>query len=353
MEQPVEKRLWEEVAWKTIEYSKNKIKQSGAAIAKNDFSKISENDSRIIINNWRAAHAYPLQVIYVYCSNKSKIYKNAIVVQRLKRLESITAKLQRNPEMNIVRMQDLGGCRMIMKNIYDVYDVCESLKHSRMRHKLVRENDYMQSPKSSGYRGVHLIYSYYSESETKSDYNGLLIEIQIRTKLQHLWATAVEVLGLYTHHNLKASQGDTEMLRYMELVSALFAFEEKMPLSKNVPQSKQEILIELSKLDNIKVLDILNAVRVALSTEDNPAKKNAGYYLLIINYEDRHLRIISYPKRQIIQATKMYEDLETNKKFDVVLVSASSMKNLKKAYPNYFADVSEFVRKVKQIISVN
>ena len=42
----------------------------------------------------------------------------------------------------------------------------------------------------SGYRGVHLIYRY--NSDRKTEYNTLLIEMQLRSQLQHAWATAVE-----------------------------------------------------------------------------------------------------------------------------------------------------------------
>ena len=51
-------------------------------------------------------------------------------------------------------------------------------------------DDYITTPKDSGYRGVHLIYRYYSDKN--ETFNGLKIEVQIRTALQHAWATAVD-----------------------------------------------------------------------------------------------------------------------------------------------------------------
>lgn len=77
--------------WEIPKYSGNQINKAGKIIA-DPFSTIEEReDALVILNNWRAAHAYPLQVI---CSNLRKKNPNAIVVQRLKRLESITGKIQ-------------------------------------------------------------------------------------------------------------------------------------------------------------------------------------------------------------------------------------------------------------------
>lgn len=115
--------------WEIPKYSGNQINKAGKIIA-DPFSTIEEReDALVILNNWRAAHAYPLQVI---CSNLRKKNPNAIVVQRLKRLESITGKIQRFPEMQLYKMQDLGGCRVIVDTIEQVYESVDKYKSSRI-----------------------------------------------------------------------------------------------------------------------------------------------------------------------------------------------------------------------------
>ena len=52
------------------------------------------------------------------------------------------------------------------------------------------ETDYVRKPKTSGYRGIHLVYRYHNDRKTI--YNGLQIEPQLRTRRQHAWATAVD-----------------------------------------------------------------------------------------------------------------------------------------------------------------
>lgn len=191
--------------WKSPEYSKTQIIKAGKII-KNSVSNLEECQMALnAIDNWRASHAFPLQVIY--CHLKRKYDKPGfIVAQRLKRLASIVKKLEREPTMNLWTMQDLGGCRVIVPTINDVYEVAENYNHSRVRHILKREYDYIKQPKFSGYRSYHLVYQY--QSDTKETYNrNMLIEIQIRTYLQHLWATALETMGLFTNQALKASHG--------------------------------------------------------------------------------------------------------------------------------------------------
>lgn len=100
--------------WEPPKYSKSEINKAGSIIADTTSSKEDREYALTILNNWRAAHAYPLQVI---CSNLRLRNPDAIVVQRLKRLESITGKIERFPDMSLYRIQDLGGCRVIVDTI--------------------------------------------------------------------------------------------------------------------------------------------------------------------------------------------------------------------------------------------
>lgn len=179
--------------WEIPKYSKSEINKAGSIIADSSSSKEDRDNALIVLNNWRAAHAYPLQVI---CSNLRLRNPNAIVVQRLKRLESITGKIERFPDMSLYRMQDLGGCRVIVDTIEQVYEAVNKYKNSRIRHILKREYDYIQNPKESGYRSYHMVYQF--QSDKKETYNkNMLIEIQFRTKLQHIWVITLVMEWYY------------------------------------------------------------------------------------------------------------------------------------------------------------
>lgn len=114
-----------------------------------------------------------------------------------------------------------------------------------MRHIFKRENDYIQNPKESGYRSYHMVYQF--QSDDNDTYNkNILIEIQFRTKLQHIWATAVEMMGIFTKSKLKSSIGDEDILRFFVLISSLFAQREETPICPNTSDNTKDIINEVS-----------------------------------------------------------------------------------------------------------
>lgn len=331
--------------WETPKYSKSQINKAGKIIS--DLSSTDEvrNNALTILNNWRAAHAYPLHVI---CNNLRLNNPNAIVVQRLKRLESITGKIERFPDMSLYRMQDLGGCRVIVNTIEQVYEAVDKYKNSRIRHILKKENDYIKEPKTSGYRSYHMVYQF--NSDKKDTYNkNMLIEIQFRTKLQHIWATAVEMMGIYTKSNLKSSHGDEDILRFFALVSSVIAIKENMPLCPNTHNNIKDLLEEILSLDKKHhIINNLSGMQIAV---DQTKNKDDKYYLLILNYDKRKISIRNF--NSIEPATKSYGEIEKTSNINVVLVSANSFDTVRKAYPNYFADISEFINMLREIIKEN
>lgn len=103
-----------------------------------------------------------------------------------------------------------------MKDIQEVDQLVEIYKHQStgIKHTLHKEQDYITHPKDTGYRGVHLVYKY--GSDKSADYRDMRIEIQIRTMLQHAWATAVETVGTFINMPLKSSLGDEGWLNFWQ-----------------------------------------------------------------------------------------------------------------------------------------
>ena len=148
--------------------------------------------------------------------------------------------------MNLARMQDLGGCRAVVSDIAEVESLVESFLSSRHKHRLVRQDDYIQHPKPSGYRGRHLIYAY--RSDRTETWNNLAIEVQIRTRLQHAWATAVETVGLFTNQALKSSIGESQWLRFFQVMSSVIALQERQPTVEDTPSDLPTLTRELKEL---------------------------------------------------------------------------------------------------------
>lgn len=171
------------------------------------------------------------------------MFPQYIVAERLKRLDSIINKLKRFSNMSLWTIQDLGGCRVIVNEIDEVYSCADKYENSKKRHILKREYDYINHPKSSGYRSLHRVYLFHSDS--KNTYNrNMCIEIQYRTHLQHLWATAVETMGLARRESIKTGQGNDDIKRFFILISSLFALRENMPVVPGTSDNIEELVFD-------------------------------------------------------------------------------------------------------------
>ncbi len=335
--------------WKVVEYSRNQIIKAGKKVKDGNLSPDDEQQAIAVIDNWRAAHGYPLHVIYMNLRHMAENKPEIIVVERLKRLDSIIGKLIREPHMSLWEIQDLGGCRFIVNTIDDVYMYSERLEKSRIRHVLKKTDDYIQNPKVSGYRSLHKVYEFHSDK--KEEYNNhMLIEIQYRTHLQHVWATAVETMGLFTKQALKAGQGDADVRRFFALVSSLFAIIEEQPTVPYTSCDYSELVNEIRYLDKKhNYLSLLSGISVAINHQEKDGResKHPMYYLLALNYDKRRLSIVSYKASEFEQANQQYSNYENQKSernIDVVLVRANSFGIVRSAYPNYFSDIAEFIQ---------
>ncbi len=102
--------------WIDPEYTKNMVSRAGKNLIDPICSETEYDISMEILSNWRASHAYPMHAMLISLRRKSsKIGASSVVVQRLKRAPSILTKLERFPDMKLHRMQDIGGCRSVVK----------------------------------------------------------------------------------------------------------------------------------------------------------------------------------------------------------------------------------------------
>lgn len=306
-----------------------------------------------IINNWRSSHNFPLNTFQIGLRRKAKgVDSKSVVAQRIKRLSSIGKKLKRFEKMKLTQMQDIAGCRAIVGSISQVNKLVGLYKKSSIKHKLVGEKNYIHEPKETGYRGVHLIYSYYSDrNET---YNGLKVEIQIRTLLQHAWATAVETVDTFTRQSLKSSQGGEDWLRFFELMGTAIANREKTPIIPNTPNDEKVLRDELIHYENeLQVRYHLKAWGDALKDTALTGAQDASYYLLELDSTNDKLSIVGYSQSDLSRASNDYLKLERSivgKNADAVLVSVESLEALRRAYPNYYLDTNLFMEIVEEAI---
>jgi hypothetical protein len=255
-------------------------------------------------------------------------------------------------------MQDLGGCRAILANVATVHNVARYYQESSsIKHELASKDDYIASPKTSGYRGVHLVYRYFSDKPTKAVYNGLKIEIQLRSTYQHAWATAVETVSMFSGQALKSSQGSERWQRFFSLMGSVIAAREKCPPVPNTPVKRGELRSELAELvESLNVADRLKEYGRALRHLEDAVYSGAGkYYLLQLDPRRGELRVQAFSARELSDAEERYSEAENlvraDPSMDAVLVSVDSIIALQRAYPNYFADTRVFVQLLNQALS--
>lgn len=247
-------------------------------------------------------------------------------------------------------MQDIGGCRAIVTSVQEVVRLNAHIQAGRTRHELHREYNYIAEPKPSGYRGIHLTYKYNGE---KTEYKGYFVEVQLRSKVQHAWATAVEIVDTFTKQALKTSNGQREWLDFFRMASAEFAKLEGCPVGAHVEGIDTHA--QLAKLAHqLNVVKRLNAFGATANHIIQKSYNKTDYFLLELTDDGSKVVITQYKNADFEEATAAYLEKEKQAKSDstndVVLVAASSMHALENAYPNYFADSREFVRLMQRAL---
>jgi hypothetical protein len=356
-----------DMAWAVPQYSREYVNIAGRVLIQDEgmITLEERNNALDVINNWRSSHSFPLQCLKMALAKRAKrIDSKVIVAQRLKRLPSIDAKLrQHSGWMKLTQMQDIGGCRAILRSVRSVEKLVAlykeaTAKNPKRGHQFHHENDYISRPKDDGYRSYHLVYRYRTVGQKHKVYEGLKIEIQIRTSLQHAWATAVETVATFTGQALKSRGGSEDWKRFFALMGSAIAMRERKPLVPNTPSNRIDLVRELRELaETLNVETVLEAWRISVhEITTRRATKDTVAFLLYLDPEKRTIKFNSYTLEEMPAASADY--LEWEKEIELapiagaqaVLVSVSSLQLLRRAYPNYYLDTTAFVEALRYAI---
>lgn len=319
--------------------SKSRVNRAGNAIREGN----ADIEDYLVIEEWRAAHRAVLNTFQAILRNRTRD-KKITVAQRHKRRSTIFDKLQRFPEMQLARMDDVAGCRLIFKDIKTLNRFRSNFHKARFHH--ARKNDpekynYISKPKSTGYRGIHDVYSYDVNSESGKNLKGLLVEVQYRTAVQHAWATAVEVIGFITENQPKFEKGDDRYNHAMALASEILARtyeDEKGPFPE---KTDVDVVQEFLALD--AELNLLNTLR-GLNTASTEVSENRNSILIF--HESGDLEVRTY--RSATEALAALFELEKEHPgTDIVLVKADTSEEVRFAFKNYFSDARDFIKLVE------
>ncbi len=319
--------------------SRSRVNLAGNRIREESYT----TDDLLVVDEWRASHRAVLNTFQAILRNRTR-GTDIVVAQRHKRISTIFGKLIRYPDMQLSRMDDVAGCRLIFSDIDSLYNFREIFHNARFHHKrrnTVDKYDYIKKPKSTGYRGIHDVYVYDVNSDIGRHLKGLMVEVQYRTKIQHAWATAVEVIGFITESQPKFQEGDTRYQDAMALASEILARVYEDSVGPFPQKDNKELAKEFLKLD--RELRLLNTLR-SLNAADPIVSSNRN--TILIFSESGELEIKTY--RDSPEALRALFQLEKERSGkDIVLVKADTSEEVRFAFKNYFSDARDFISLVE------
>lgn len=332
--------------------SKSRVNKAGENIK----TGVATKEDYAVFESWRSAHRQVLNTFQAYfrIATKRNFQENFIIAQRHKRKSTIINKLSRHPKMMLSRMDDIAGCRLIFDDIASLNKFRSQMHNNHFKHTLRNtpdKYDYIAKPKGSGYRGIHDVYEYKTTSAATRGSNGLYIEIQYRTKIQHAWATAVEVVGHVFESQPKFEIGDIRYHEAMALAAEIMARVHE-GLNGPFPEMPNDKLVEgFKKLD--KELGLLKRLK-GLNLANEIIKKNTS--TILIFSKDNQLEVRTYRGHEAA-LNELFILERTYPDKDIVLVSAPHSDDIRYAYKNYFSDAREFAALVtdgiKQLSNIN
>lgn len=324
-------------------------------------------EEKLEFDNFREAHNIIIKLFTIELK-KVNFSKQHLTASRNKRIETIISKLCRPEKPKLDRIHDIAGTRIIFENIKsleDYIDILENTELVNFKEKINEDKNqynYIKNPKSDGYRSIHKVFYYssnipYSTLNEKSfNLENKKIELQLRTRLQHIWATTVEIYDIINKSNIKTgTHNKLETKEGLFFKNCSLVFEgiesndvEKIKININkIFRDKDlvEIYNRLKGIKNIKNIQLpktlgsdevfilitdLNKGKTTFFTTD-PIEKNDKQDTFLINASYRRL-----------------EEKNTKGEYILLLLTLGDIKKLKNVYPNYFLNTNKFISILKK-----
>lgn len=348
------------------QFSLSQIGKAGKRLRKEDTPSEQRDSSLEILAYWRTQHSEPLKIAFSELKSASVEHdKQSLLALREKRAKSIIDKLKRERTMNLTKMQDIAGCRAIVGVQKDALKIAKSL---RKKKHISQVNNYINSPKSDGYRGIHLVGNY----STKS-FDQLQVEFQIRTNIQHAWATAGEITELFSATPIKNLHGDAKWKQFYKLAADCFSIIDSKYMNRDINPDTFDMdqaiyllrsrhsaeLAPISKeikkrAKDLNVYEKFNVFRNTLQFSNSHVPLGSEYCVIhATNLGTSAPSIKVHMCQDINSARAINFDIEMKIVSDsdelVVMLSVGAMASLEAAYPNYFADSGFFLTLLKTI----
>ena len=243
---------------------------------------------------------------------------NYVMAGRLKRTSSIIRKLQRpnNKGMDLTRMSDIAGTRIIVKNLDDQNKIINLIKEN---YNVEKEYNYVES--NQNYKSIHIIIK---EDQYK------YFEIQVRTLAQQTWADESEEYGE------QAKQGfmSGEIKHYLTLLSDLMYKIDK-GIKIDLDQINNHLYDQKTPIKG-KYQIIQNEFKMKFNSFETP-----NYYLIV--YDSFDSTLISKDifeaneKDKIFELYKYKSEILDENRYEIIFfVSSLGDSVLRISHPRFF-----------------
>lgn len=343
--------------------SKRQVAKAGKRISLG----LGTDDDIALVDQWRSSHGYVLNTFQIFFKRRIEKFGHGVeFAQRLKRRNTVIDKLRRlkmdgTPLISdVTSMHDFAGCRLIFDNISDLVsfrefvsspDTMSNVKH-RLRHS-PEKYDYIERPKPSGYRGIHDVFTHIPRPHRKNDdsslpWHGLQIEVQYRTRVQHAWATALEISDIIDGQRTKFEVHENSRVRFFALASEILARFHEGKRFSFVDKTDAQLNDELQKLEaELRLLQRLGALK-EFGGFDKIRRHNI-LNIFVDGDDNYHLEVLNF--KNASQAISRSNELEADSNsLNAVYVSANNPNQLRSAYRNYFNDPVDFVRLIHEAL---
>ena len=318
--------------------SKSRVNAAGEAVRE---ARATREDL-LVIEEWRAAHSSVINTFQALLRNRAKDY-GAKIIQRHKRRATIFDKLQRQHGMALARMDDVAGCRVICPDIESLYAFRESMHRARFDHVLKTapdKYDYIKTPKTDGYRGIHDVYEYDVSSDEGRHLRGLRIELQYRTEFQNAWSTTNEIIAHITKgaSEPKYHRGDARYVALMSLTSEILARSfEGCPGPRPDLENRELVSLYERRESELKFKLQLAGLEVALRGDQS----NRGPEFILLR-EGTQVELLGFETPSEALA-KLFELEISRPNADVVYVPRTTADEIRSSFKNYYDDAHEFL----------
>lgn len=323
-------------------YSNRDYIKLGDRIRK-DASNISEYDLEML-QHLRISYKEPLSIIFNNIERLAhKVDPHCVCTYRIKRIESIISKLIRFPTMQINRIEDIAGCRCILSDEKQVYELYNRILKKKDQIKIEikgKVNDYIAIPKESGYRSIHLKVTLKGDNRR--------IEIQLRSIEHHDWATLVEITDLLYDLRLKeiGAKSNRELFRLHYLLSK--------PKNIITTQEVNEIVDIVIKNKYIQKLGDVFAQNLDIRKQWNSLKSKKNQFFLIATGKEGVPEIMTFENFDDAESAyfEKFINNKSNKNIVLTHLNHTNFAKISAAYSNYFLTFNNTIVKILMYISM-